>query len=72
MTTQEGRYNMTPLMTANEVGNYLKVKPRYVTEKYLLIPSFPKPIRLPTPEGGLGHPKWKPEEIENWVEKFRC
>jgi len=58
-------------MTAEDVGKYLQVGTRYVTEKYLLMPGFPKPYRLPTVEGGRGHPKWKFEDIEEWLEKYR-
>lgn len=58
-------------MTAKEVGAVLRVVPRYVTEHLVLVPSFPKPIRLPSPGGKRGHPKWQPEEIEEWVQKHK-
>lgn len=71
MDIEGNAMSIEPLMTAEDVGKYLQVGARYVTEKYLLMAGFPKPIRLPTPEGGRGHPKWKFEDIERWVEKYR-
>lgn len=63
---------MTPLMTAKEVGEYLRVSSRQVTERLILVKSFPRPVRLPTPIGTRGLPKWKPEEIAEWVDKFKA
>lgn len=60
---------MTRLMTAKDVGEYLRVSSRQVTERLVLVPSFPRPVRLPTPGGTRGTPRWKREEIEQWVDK---
>lgn len=62
---------MTPLMNAKEVGDFLGVSPRQVTERYMLVPGFPKAIRLPTVSGGRGKPKWVSSDISAWVSKYK-
>lgn len=61
---------MTPLMTAKEVGQYLRISERHVREKVSKTPGFPKPIRLPTVKGTVGYPRWKQDEIKAWVDKI--
>lgn len=62
---------MNRLVPAKEVAQFLGVTPRQVTERYMLVDSFPKAIRLPTPDGGRGKPKWYMEEIQAWVDRFK-
>lgn len=59
------------LWTAKDVAVYLKVTPRQVLERYAAMPGFPKAIRLPSPSGGLGHPRWKAKEIIAWTERHQ-
>lgn len=58
------------LLTAEEVAGKLKVGKRYVTEKLILCRTFPRPVRLPTPKGGKGHPRWRSSDIQCWIEKL--
>ncbi len=59
------------LWTAEEVAEYLKCQPRQVLERYALLRDFPAAIRLPTPDGHRGHPRWKAIEITAWKEKYK-
>lgn len=60
------------LWSAKEVAAYLKVTPRHVLERYAIMPGFPAPIRLPSPSGGIGHPRWKAKEIITWAERHQA
>lgn len=55
---------------AKTVAAFLKVAPRYVTERYALMDDFPTPFRLPS-KNGRGHPRWKAVEIIRWAEQYR-
>lgn len=59
------------LWSAKEVADYLKVGERQVTERYAALPSFPKAVRLPTPEGKRGHPRWYASEVIAWTRKWQ-
>lgn len=54
--------------SAEEVGAYLGVKPRTVSERYRFLPGFPEVKRLPS-ESGLGSLRWKAKEIRQWMER---
>jgi len=58
------------LWTTKEIGAYLKVSPNKVVERYASLPDFPKPIRLPTAEGRITHPRWKAAKVIRWVEGY--
>ena len=59
------------LWDAATIAQFLKVKPAQVLERYACLPSFPNPIRLPTPSGGNGHPRWKAAEVISWALKHQ-
>lgn len=59
------------LWSAAEIGAYLKVGSRQVLERYAPLPDFPKAIRLPTPSGGQGNPRWQAAEVIAWAEKYK-
>lgn len=54
-----------------EIAAYLKVEPRQVGDRYVLLPGFPRAIRLPSQGRGRGHPRYKAAEIIAWVEKYK-
>ena len=56
------------LMDAEDVGAYLKCSARYVLEDYSLAPGFPKAIRLTGPDGRRSNPRWRRQDIRNWVD----
>lgn len=56
------------LLDSNDVGALLGCTGRYVTEQYVLSPSFPKAIRLVGPRGRRGQPRWRRSAIMAWVE----
>ncbi len=59
------------LWSAAEIAAWLKVGTDQVLERYAPLPDFPKAIRLPTPDGGRGRPRWKAAEVIAWAEKYK-
>ena len=60
------------LWNAHEVANYLRCEnPRQVTERYASREDFPLPVRLPTPQGTRGHPRWYAAEVIKWARKWQ-
>lgn len=59
------------LWTAKQIADYMRRTERQVAERTVYLPTFPKPIRLPTGSGSKGHPLWKAIEVINWVEKHQ-
>lgn len=54
--------------SAEEVGAYLGVTARQVTDRYRHMPGFPVTRRLPS-EAGYGPMRWKAKEIRQWMER---
>lgn len=54
--------------SADEVGAYLGVTARQVTDRYRHMPGFPVTRRLPS-EQGYGPMRWKAKEIRAWMER---
>jgi predicted DNA-binding transcriptional regulator AlpA len=52
------------LWTAEDIGQYLQMSPRTVSEKLAARPGFPKPIRL-------GVKRWYMREILEWARRSR-
>jgi predicted DNA-binding transcriptional regulator AlpA len=59
------------LLSPEDVGALLGCSGRYVTEQYVLTPSFPKAIRLRGPAGRQGQPRWQRSDIMEWVAAHR-
>lgn len=59
------------LWDAQSVGAYLKVEKEQVLARYAPLPDFPNAIRLPSPTGGRGRPRWKAREVVAWAEKYQ-
>lgn len=49
------------------IGQYLKREPQVVRERIAVLPSFPRPIRLPA-QRGRAHPLYKATEVIAWAE----
>lgn len=58
------------LWTVKEIGEYLKIAPNKVVERYASLPDFPKRIELPNSSGGKSHPRWLAREVIRWVEGY--
>lgn len=54
--------------SAEEVGAFLGVTARQVTDRYRHMPGFPVTRRLPS-EAGYGPMRWKAKEIRQWMER---
>ena len=59
------------LWSAKEIASYLKVGARQVSERYALMPGFPKAIRLPTVAGVRGTARWGAAEVIAWAISHR-
>lgn len=58
------------LWDLRSIGAYLKRSPEVVREKYACLPSFPRPVRLPSVGSGRSHALYKAREIIAWAESF--
>lgn len=59
------------LLDARDVAAILKCTPRYVTERFIITPGFPRPLRLTGPNGSRSRPKWQRSEIMAWVDSHK-
>jgi len=59
------------LWNAETIAAFLQVSPRQVLERYAPMPGFPQAIRLPSVSAKKGHPRWKAEEIIDWVNRHQ-
>jgi hypothetical protein len=53
------------LWGSKEIGAFLKKKPA-VASRYMALPSFPKPVSLPSAKG-KSHPLYKATEVIKWA-----
>lgn len=60
-----------PLLTAADIAAILGVCQRQVSDRYAMMPSFPKAIRLPTPTGKNAERRWKKSEVLEWIDGLR-
>lgn len=59
---------------AADIGHYLRRSPQVVRERIACLPSFPRPVKLPSARNGKvtsGHPLWQAIEVINWVKSHR-
>ncbi len=54
-------------LDAAGIGALLSVSSRQVRERLALRPDFPRPLRI----AGVGHPRWREDEVQEWAEKER-
>jgi predicted DNA-binding transcriptional regulator AlpA len=54
-------------LSASAIGELLDMTPRQVRERIALRPDFPRPLRI----GGVGHPRWREDEVQEWIERER-
>jgi predicted DNA-binding transcriptional regulator AlpA len=54
-------------LDAASVGRLLCLSTRVVRERLALRADWPKPLRI----GGVGHPRWRKDEVLEWAEKER-
>jgi len=55
-----------PLMKASDIASILGVSARQVSERYAMLPDFPRAVRLPS-EKGQGHCRWRRTDILKWL-----
>jgi hypothetical protein len=54
------------------IARYLKRSPSQVRERIVVVPSFPKPIRLPVASGGRSNPLYKARDVIQWAEHHQA
>lgn len=59
------------LWSKESIATYLGCSPSQVGQRYACLPDFPRPICLPSSGPRTAHPRWKPEEVKEWVEKYQ-
>ena len=59
------------LWSGDEVAQFLKRDRRTAMERIVVLPSFPRAIRLPTVPGGKGQPLWKASEVIAWADSYQ-
>jgi predicted DNA-binding transcriptional regulator AlpA len=61
-----------PLLKQRQVAQYiarkLAVSERQVYDRWVHLPNFPKPIVLPTVNGGIPRKRWDKQSIIEWTE----
>jgi predicted DNA-binding transcriptional regulator AlpA len=57
------------LWTITDIANYIQKKPRHVRDKLVKIPSFPRPILLPS--ASERSRRWYPDEVISWIDRFK-
>lgn len=63
--TEERLWNM------QDVADYIGMSKDHLQRRVICRDDFPRSIRLPTPTGGKGHPRWVPAEVRKWMESHR-
>lgn len=56
---------MSVLLTCRDVCDTLQISRQAVYRKLRTDPAFPRPIHV-----GASSPRWKRDELENWVESL--
>lgn len=59
------------LWGGDEVAQFLKRDRRTTMERIVVMPTFPRAIRLPTISGGKGQPLWKAAEVVAWADSYQ-
>lgn len=54
-------------LDAAGIGALLSLSSRQVRERLALRPDFPRPLRI----AGVGHPRWREDEVLEWAERER-
>lgn len=55
------------IWTTSEIGEYLGIVPKRVMDRFVALPDFPKPFRLPTADGRSTHYRWYAKDVIEWV-----
>ena len=63
--------NQDELWTSKDAAAYLRYSVKNFCDRIMPLPGFPKPIRLPSIKGGRGQPRWEPEAIKQWAQKYK-
>ena len=61
---------MAKLWSAADIGEYLGLSTRHVADRVVVMPTFPRAIRIPTTQG-KSQPRWKPAEVEAYAEQHQ-
>lgn len=71
---QELRYhskNCDGLWDAEDIARYMKLAKSTVQSRIICKPSFPRPLRVPTSDIGMGGRRWLAKEVKQWLSRHR-
>jgi hypothetical protein len=57
------------LWDGDYIAALMQMKPKYFKEQVATAPGFPQAIRVPLASGGRSSPRWKAEEVIEWMGK---
>ncbi len=53
------------------IASYFKRSKSHIMNNIVVLPNFPKPIRLPNHGKGRSQPLWKAIEVIEWAESYQ-
>lgn len=59
------------LWSKESIAAYLSCSVSQVSQRFACLPDFPRPICLPSDGPRSAHPRWKPEEVKAWADKYQ-
>ncbi|MFM2480174.1 helix-turn-helix transcriptional regulator [Celerinatantimonas sp. YJH-8] len=66
----QGRGNDS-LWDAGDIARYMHLSKSTVQSRIICRENFPRAVRLPTSETGLGSRRWLAQEVKQWVMRHR-
>jgi len=67
----QGRNNDALWDTGDDIARYMKLSKSTVQSRIICKQSFPRALRMPTSETGLGGRRWLAKEVKQWVMRHR-
>lgn len=62
---------MKKLLSIADIAEHTGFSVDHVKRRIVCLPDFPRAIRIPSPTGGKGHPRWRETEVDEWLESYR-
>ncbi|WP_241086826.1 helix-turn-helix transcriptional regulator [Candidatus Vondammii sp. HM_W22] len=66
----QGRNN-DALWDADDIARYMKLSKSTVQSRIICKQNFPRALRMPTSETGMGGRRWLAKEVKQWVMRYR-
>ena len=66
----QGRNN-DALWDANDIARYMRLSKSTVQSRIICKRNFPRALRMPTSDTGMGGRRWLAKEVKQWVMRHR-